>query len=86
MHLFVYLGEAKHTLEVDKDSDTLAAVKAKIEDKSGIKVQSKHFLYNRAKLDDDDITLASHGICRDSTLYISDVSMVTLDVADFVHF
>ena len=76
MQLFVYLGETKHTIEVDRDTDTLAAVKAKIEDKSDISVKSTHFLYKGTKLVDDVITLKNYGIVKEDTLYISEVSLL----------
>ncbi|XP_020177596.2 polyubiquitin-like [Aegilops tauschii subsp. strangulata] len=59
------------TIALEVDSfDTIGSIKAKIEYMDGIPKGQQCLIFANKCLDDDDVTLADHYICKDSTLLV----------------
>jgi ubiquitin C len=71
MQIFVTEMPAGRTMALEVDSfDTIGSVKAKIEYMDGFPKGQQCLIFANKRLDDDDLTLADHYICKDSTLLL----------------
>lgn len=69
MQIFVKNGEKTITLEVES-SDTIEAVKSKIQDSEDIDSNSQKLIFNNKNLEDGR-TLADYSIIKESTIYLN---------------
>ena len=70
MQIFVKIPTGKTiTLDVDS-SDTLANLKAKIQDKEALAPETQQLIFNNQMLSDDDKSITDYSIQPKSTLYL----------------
>lgn len=70
MQIFVKVNGKTVTLEVE-ETDSIEAIKAKIQEKEGISPDECVLTFQDAELNDETATLESLGIGRESTLYLT---------------
>lgn len=74
------LGSGTVTLEVEPD-DTIATIKAKLLEKTGIATKQQKLFWNDREIADDTKTLDEYGIVRESTLKL-DISLLNSPMND----
>ncbi|RID72186.1 hypothetical protein BRARA_C04090 [Brassica rapa] len=70
MRIFVNMFDKTRITLVVKRSDTIANLKAKIQDKEGIPIEKQRLVFAGRIMKDDDCTLADYDVQNDNTLHM----------------